>query len=203
MSWATHPGPSRRRCGRRFFTFLALKTISTNPVHRRIGIPDPFTPIAGMAFDVIAEYDPQRAAGYRQIAGFRLERLDGHLAHPIARHHLDCLAHQLGRRIVLVRPDAETGDDLGCADLPHSHLRGRHPFHALDRAASGRKAALAVRRSRDLCGGGPDAGRYLVHLVGSNPSRAFLVQRDHAQGGSSCHRHRPVRTGAPPDLYRA
>jgi hypothetical protein len=44
---------------------LALKTISTNPVYRRIGIPGPFTPIAGMAFDVIAEYDPQRAAGYR------------------------------------------------------------------------------------------------------------------------------------------
>ena len=46
------------------------------------------------------------------MVGFRPEWLDLYLAHTIARHHLDFVGHQLGRRIVLVRADQEECDEL-------------------------------------------------------------------------------------------
>ncbi len=76
--------------------------------------------------------------------------MDGHLADPIAGAHLDCMAHQLGRGVVLVRSNAKTRDDLGLASLPHSYSRGRHSIYALDRAGVGREAGLAFRQRRYL-----------------------------------------------------
>ncbi len=43
----------------------------------------------------------------------------------------------------------------------------------------------------------------LVHVVGANSSWTLLVERHHTQGRPSGHRHRPLRTGSPSDLYRA
>src|SRR6186997_2488145 len=52
-------------------------------------------------------------------------------------------------------------------------------------------------RARACCPGGG-----LIHMVGADSSWTFLVERDHAKGRPSGHRHRPVCACAPPDLYR-
>src|SRR5258706_2183170 len=113
--------------------------------------------------------------------------MDRHLAHPIAGDHLDYLAYQLGSGVVLVGSHAKTRDDLGLAGLPHSHSRGRHSIHALDRAGAGGKAALAVWQHWDLRAFGPDPGGDLVYVVGANSSRTLLVELNHAQGRPPGH----------------
>jgi protein-S-isoprenylcysteine O-methyltransferase Ste14 len=50
--------------------------------------------------------------------------MDCHLAHPVAGAHLACVDHQLGRGVVLVRPDRKTGCVLGSAGLQHSDYCG-------------------------------------------------------------------------------
>src|SRR5229473_630608 len=127
--------------------------------------------------------------------------MDRHLAHPVAGDHLDYLAYQLGRGVVLVGSHTKTRDDLGLASLPYSHSGGRHSLYAMDRADPGRKAALAIWQSRHLRAQRPDPGGDLVHVVGADSPWTLLVELDHAQGGSSGHRHRPVWTCAPPDLH--
>src|SRR6266576_2326949 len=113
--------------------------------------------------------------------------MDGQLADPIAGADLACVARELGRGVVLVRPNAKTRDDLGLASLPHSYSRGRHSIYALDRAGVGREAGPAFRQRRYLRACGPDLGGDLVHVVGANPSRTLLVERDYAQGRSPGH----------------
>ncbi len=121
------------------------------------------------------------------MASFRLEWMDRHVAQPVIGAYLDCMAHQLGRGVILVRSNAKTRDDLGIAGLPHSHSRRRHSIYALDRAGVGRETALAIWQRRHLRACGPDLGGDLVHVVGANSSRTFLVERDHAQGRPSGH----------------
>src|SRR5260370_4879464 len=102
--------------------------------------------------------------------------MDGHLADPIAGADLDCMAHQLGRGVVLVRSNAKTRDDLRLASLSHTYSRGRHSIYALDRAGVGREAGLAFRQRRYLRACRPDLGWDLVHGAGANPSRTLLVE---------------------------
>src|SRR5438270_2006655 len=102
--------------------------------------------------------------------------MDRHLAHPIVGADLDCLAHQLGRGVVLVRPNAKARDDLASADLSHSYPRGSHSVYALDRAGVGREAGLAVWQRRHLRPFRPDLGGDLVHVVGANSSWPLLVE---------------------------
>src|SRR4030081_832538 len=113
--------------------------------------------------------------------------MDHPLAHPIVGADLDCMAHQLGRGVVLVRSNAKTRDDLGLAGLPHSYSRRRHSVYALDRAGVGRETALAIWQWRHLRACDPDVGGDLVHVVGANSSWTLLVERDHAQGRPSGH----------------
>src|ERR671914_2395495 len=137
------------------------------------------------------------------MVGFRLEWLDHYLAHTVARHHLDFVGHELGFGVVLVRSNEETRDDLGVAQIPLPHSRRGHSFLAIDWQGPGRKAALAVWQPWHLRARMPCSCGDLIHLVGENSSRTILVERDHAQGRPSGHRHRPLRAGAPPDLYGA
>src|SRR5260370_21957058 len=118
---------------------------------------------------------------------FRLEWMDRHLAHPIVGAHLDCMAHQLGRGVVLVRSNAKARDDLGLANLSHSYSRGSHSIYALDRAGVGRETGLAFWQRRHLRACRPDLGGDLVHVVGANSSWTLLVERDPAPGRPSCH----------------
>jgi len=71
------------------------------------------------------------------MVSFRLEWLDRYLAYPVARGDLDCMGRQLGLGVFLVRSYEETGDDLGLAEVPHSHSRGRRSFHTLDKSGVG------------------------------------------------------------------
>ena len=74
-------------------------------------------------------------------------------------------------------------------------------FSAIDWQDAGEKAALAVWQRWRLRAGVPCPRGDLVHLVGENSSRTFLVERDHAQGRPSGHRDRPLRDGAPPESH--
>ena len=80
---------------------------------------------------------------------------------------------------------------------------GSHSAYALDRAGVGRETALAFWQRRYVRACGVDLGGYVVHVVGTNLSRTLLVERDHAQGRHWVVTYRPVRAGAPPDLYGA
>ena len=62
------------------------------------------------------------------------------------------------------------------------HVTGSDSAPAIDRQAAGGEAALAVWQRWHVHRRSPCACGYLVHLVGENPSRTFLVERDHAQG---------------------
>src|SRR5881397_2039945 len=111
------------------------------------------------------------------MVGFRLEWLDRYLAHPIARHHLDFVGHQLGFGVVLVRSNEETRGGLGVAQVPLPHSRGGHPVLAMDWQGPGRKAALGVWQPWHLRAGGSCPCGDIVHMVGENSSRTFLVER--------------------------
>ena len=117
------------------------------------------------------------------MVDFRLERMDHDPAYAIARHHLDFVGRQLGRCIVLVRANQEECDELGLAQVSLTHLPGSDSLLAIDRKAPGRKAGLAVRQRRRLRAGVLCPCRDLVHMVGEDSSRTFLVERDHAQRG--------------------
>ena len=116
--------------------------------------------------------------------------MDGHLAHPVARHHLDWMDHQLGVGIVLVRSNEETRDDLGVAKVPLSHSRWSHSFYAMDRKGPGGRAALAVWQPWYLRARGSDACRDLftwwarIHL-----GRFWSNAITHKEG------HRVIDTG--------
>src|ERR1700739_1705694 len=129
--------------------------------------------------------------------------MDRYLAHGITRAHLGRLAYQLGGRLVLFRPYRKTRQDLGLAGLPYPDPRGRRPADTMDPAGPWRAAALARRQQRYISARRAGVGGDLVHVVGANSSRAFLVERNHAQERPSGHRHRPLWTGSPSDLYRA
>ena len=125
-----------------------------------------------------------------------------HLADPTACSHLDWLACQLDAGIVLVGSDRKAACDLARARSPTARYRWRIAAHAVDRAGPGRTPPLERRqcryvRARTCCPGGG-----LIHMVGADSSWTFLVERDHAKGRPSGHRHRPVCACAPPDLYR-
>src|SRR5881409_561445 len=119
---------------------------------------------------------PQHAARSQSMVCFRLEWLDHYLAHPVARHHLDFVGHQLGFGVVLVRSNQETRDDLGVAQVPLPDSCGGHSFLAMEWQGSGGKAALAVRQPRYLRAGVSCPCGDLVHMVGEDSSRTFLVE---------------------------
>src|SRR5437879_8525794 len=100
--------------------------------------------------------------------------MDRHLAQPVTGAHLDCMAHQLGRGVVLVRSNAKTRDDLGLAGLPHSYSRRRYSIYALDRAGVGRETALAIWQRRQLRAGCPDVGGGIVRAWGANSYQTLV-----------------------------
>src|SRR5947209_19605829 len=116
-----------------------------------------------------------------------LERMDRHLAYPIAGVDLDGLAYQLDYWRFFLGSNRETRQNMGLASLPHSHSGRRHTINALDRAGVGRATAVESGKRANVRARGADLGRNVIHLVGANSSRTVLVERDHTQGRPSRH----------------
>ena len=127
----------------------------------------------------------------------------GHLADRVACPHLDSLAYQLDCGIVLVGSDGKAARDLARTRSPALRHHWRTAAHAVDCADPGRTPAMERRQWRYVRARNSCPGRGLVHMVGADSSRTFLVERDHAKGRPSGHRHRPVCACASSDLYRA
>jgi hypothetical protein len=68
-----------------------------------------------------------------------------HLAHPVVAY-LDCMAHQLGRGVVLVRSNGKAHHDLGLTSLPRLYYRGSLSAYALH-------VPLAWAQMRSFCKG--------------------------------------------------
>src|SRR4029078_13423569 len=115
-----------------------------------------------------------------------------HLADPADCPHLDWLACQLDVGIVLGGANGEAATNLACPGSPASHYHLRIAAYTVDRADPGGMAARASRQRRYLRAGNCCPGGSPVHVVGTNSSRTFLVERDPAERRASGRRHRSV-----------